>query len=270
MQAMKYLMEHGDESLRLDIKTDNEVRARQARWAGVAPGMRVADVGCGSGKTTSKLGELAQPGGSALGIDIAEQRINFARENYESKEVAFLHRDARPPMTDLGHFDLVWVRFLLEYHRVNSFDLVRNISDIVKPGGTLCLIDLDYNCLSHYGHSDRMDRALAATMKSLETKANFDPYVGRKLYSFLYDLGYQDIDVEVGAHHQIFGELKHADDFNWTKKVEVGARYSGYDFAEFENGFEQFLSEFRTFFADPRRFTYTPIIACRGRKPRRS
>lgn len=267
MQAQKYLMEHGDESKRLDIKTDNEVTARQAAWAGIAPGMRVADIGCGSGKTTSKLGEMVQPGGSALGIDIAEQRILFGREHYENEQVTFLHRDARPPMTDLGEFDYVWVRFLLEYHRTNSYDLTRNISDIVKPGGTLVLIDLDYNCLSHFGHSDRMDRALKAVMASLEVKANFDPYVGRKLYSYLYDMGYQDIDVQVGAHHQIFGELKHSDDFNWTKKVEIGARYSGYDFAEFEDGFEGFLSEFRTFFADPRRFTYTPIIAARGRKP---
>jgi len=267
MRTQKYLMEHGDEALRLDIKTDNDVTAKQAGWAGVAPGMRVADVGCGSGKTTSKIGELAQPGGSALGIDIAEQRIAFAREHYANEKVRFIHRDATAPMTDLGLFDLVWVRFLLEYHRSNSFDLVRNISDIVQPGGTLCLIDLDYNCLSHYGQSQRMDSALVATMKSLEEKANFDPYVGRKLYSFLYDLGYQDIDVQVDAHHQIFGQLKHADDFNWTKKVEVAARHSGYAFAEFDDGFEEFLAEFRTFFADPRRFTYTPIICCKGRKP---
>lgn len=266
MQAQKYLMEHGDESLRLDIKTDDDVTARQANWAGLAPGMRVADIGCGSGKTTAKLGELAQPGGSAVGIDIAEQRVIFGREHYQNDYVSFLHRDARQPLTDLGPFDFVWVRFLLEYHRSNSFDLAKNISEMVKPGGTLVLIDLDYNCLTHFGHSPRMERALAAIMKSLEEKANFDPYVGRKLYSFLYDMGFQDIDVEVGAHHQIFGALKHSDDFNWTKKVEVGARYSGYDFAEFEDGFEGFLSEFRSFFADPRRFTYTPIIACRGRK----
>ena len=267
MQAQRYLMEHGDESLRLDIKTDNEVTAKQATWAGIAPGMRVADIGCGSGKTTSKLGELVQPGGNALGIDIAEQRVAFGREHYQNEYVSFLHRDARLSMTDLGFFDFVWVRFLLEYHRANSYDLVKNISDIVEPGGTLVLIDLDYNCLTHFGHSERMDKALAAIMKSLEGRANFDPYVGRKLYSYLYDMGYQDINVEVGAHHQIFGALKHADDFNWTKKVEIGARFSGYDFAEYENGFEEFLTEFRTFFAHPRRFTYTPIIAVRGRKP---
>ena len=270
MQGDKYLMEHAEESLRLDMKTDNDVTAQQARWAGLAPGMRVVDIGCGPGKTTSKLGELVQPGGAAVGVDLSEQRVNFAQEHYGSDRVSFARRDLFKPLADLGQFDFAWVRFLLEYHLSNCFELVQNISDSVKPGGILCLIDLDHNCLSHFGQSPRMERAVAATMKSLEERDNFDPYVGRKLYSFLYDLGYQEIDVKIEAHHQIFGALKQVDDFNWTKKVEVAARNSGYGFDEYEGGFEEFLAEFRTFFADPRRFTYTPIISCRGRKPQAS
>jgi len=267
MDEKKYIMESEDEWERLDVKTDNEVTTREALWAGISPGMRVADVGCGAGKTTSKLSELVQPGGTAVGLDWSEARVAAAQREYGNERTTFLHRDAGKPLADLGEFDFAWVRFVLEYHRSNSFELVKNIATLLKPGGTLCLIDLDYNCLSHYGQSARMDRAIAATMKRLEETANFDPYVGRKLYAFLYDLGFQDIDVKVVAHHQIFGKLKSSDDFNWTKKVEVAAKNSGYDFSEYPGGFEEFLAEFRTFFADPRRFTYTPMICCRGRKP---
>ena len=271
MQAeRKYLMEHAEESKRLDMKTDNDVTAQQARWAGLEPGMRVIDIGCGPGKTTSTLARLAQPGGEAVGVDLSEQRIDFARENYGSDIVSFARCDLFKSLSHLGAFDFAWVRFLLEYHLSNSFELVRNISETIKPGGILCLIDLDHNCLNHFGQSPRMERAVSATIKSLEDNDNFDPYVGRKLYSFLYDLGYQDIDVKIEAHHQIFGELKEVDDFNWTKKVEVAAKRSGYGFDEYEGGYDEFLEEFRTFFADPRRFTYTPIISCRGRKPHAS
>lgn len=267
MQPKKYLMENAEESIRLDMKTYDDVTERQALWAGLQPGMRVIDVACGPGKTTGKLGELVQPGGSAVGVDLSEQRIEYAREHYGSDSVTFERCDLFKPLTFLGEFDFAWVRFLLEYHRCDSFELVRNLSDCMKPGGILCLIDLDHNCLSHYGQSPRMERAVAATIKSLEENDNFDPYVGRKLYSYLYDLGYRDIDVKIEAHHQIFGELKQVDDFNWTKKVEVAAKNSGYGFDEYEGGFEEFLEEFRSFFADPRRFTYTPIISVRGRKP---
>ena len=67
-------------------------------------------------------------------------------------------------------------------------------------------------------------------------------------------------------HHLIYGDLSAADEFNWTQKVEIAARHSGYPFKEYENGFDGFAEEFKQTFTDPRRFTYTPVISCRGRK----
>jgi SAM-dependent methyltransferase len=267
MSEAKYLMENAEESVRLDMKTFDELTSRQALWAGLAPGMRVVDIGCGPGKTTSKFSELVQPGGAAVGVDLSEQRIDYAREHYGNERTTFERRDLLQPLTDLGEFDFAWIRFLLEYHRTRSFDLVKNVAEILKPGGILCLIDLDYNCLNHYGLSPKLERAIAAVMARVEEHEDFDPYIGRKLYSFLYDLGFKEIDVRLEPHHLIFGELKETDDFNWTKKVEVAARNSGYPFDEYEGGFDGFAAEFRTFFTDPRRFTYTPMISCRGRKP---
>jgi ubiquinone/menaquinone biosynthesis C-methylase UbiE len=67
-QSHAYFMENGNESVRLDVKTDPEAVRRQALWCGVKPGMRVLDLGCGSGKVTSILREMVEPGGSVLGI----------------------------------------------------------------------------------------------------------------------------------------------------------------------------------------------------------
>jgi hypothetical protein len=88
----------------------------------------------------------------------------------------------------------------------------------------MCLIDLDYNCLNHYGLSEKLERTLFSIINTLEKKADFDPYMGRKIYSFLYDLGFQDINVDIAAHHLIFGELKEVDPFNWLKKIEVASK----------------------------------------------
>ena len=35
------------------------------------------------------------------------------------------------------------MRFVLEYYAASSFDIVKNIVEILKPGGIVCLIDLD-------------------------------------------------------------------------------------------------------------------------------
>jgi len=167
----------------------------------------------------------------------------------------------------LEKFDFVWMRFVLEYYLTGSVQVVKKISDLLNPGGILCLIDLDHNCLNHYGLSARLARTIASIMKSLEEKADFDPYAGRKLYSFLYDLNYDDIDVQIAAHHNIFGKLKDADAFNWMKKIEVAPKRIDFEFEEYPGGYEEFAYEYEAFFNDPRRFTYTPLICCRGRKP---
>ena len=104
-------------------------------------------------------------------------------------------------------------------------------------------------------------------MKFLEKNFDFDPYVGIKLYSYLYDLGYEDIAVNITPHNLLFGELKHQHKFNWTKKVEIAAKGCGYQFEEYEGGYEEFFEEFNTYFADYRRLTYTPMFTCRGCKP---
>ena len=73
----KYLMEDDQEAVRLDRKTDGATVEKQALWAGIEPGMRVADLGCGAGKTTFHLNKLVQPGGRACGIDVAVNALNM-------------------------------------------------------------------------------------------------------------------------------------------------------------------------------------------------
>ncbi len=266
MDDRNYIMEGEEESIRLDLKTDPRIIEELAIWAGIKPGMRIADLACGSGKSTFCLNTLVQPGGSATGVDISQKRIDYAQAYYLEEGTEFIAGDICKPLDKLGLFDFIWVRFMLEYHLSNSFDIVKNVSSVLKPGGIMCLVDLDYNCLSHYGLSPRLEKALTGIMSFLEKYANFDPYVGRKLYSYLYDLEYEKIDVRIDAHHCIFGELKETDAFNWMKKVEIAVQNSGYRFEEYEDKFEGFLEEFRQSFFDPRRFTYTPVIVCRGRK----
>jgi len=267
MKEINYLMENDEESYRLDIKTDSKVVEKQALWAGIKPGMRVADFGCGPGKTTFVLHGLVQPSGAVIGVDGSEKRIEYAKKHYGVDGIEFTCKDIREPLDDLGMFDFVWVRFVLEYYRSKSFDIVKNISQSLKPEGILCLIDLDCNCLNHFGFSQRLERTIRGVMSTIEKHADFDPYAGRKLYSFLYDLGYQDIDVNFAPHHLILGKFKETEVFDWMKKLEVAARSSGYRFEEYRGGFEEFFEECKSSFANPRIFIYTPVISCKGIKP---
>ena len=265
--APDYFMESDDESLRLDLKTDPEAVEDQARWAGVAPGMRVLDLGCGAGKTTHILHRLAQPGGQAFGIDYSPRRIAYARENYSASGITYVQSDVCAPLADLGRIDLVWTRFLLEYFADKAFAIAKNAYQILEPGGTLCLIDLDQNCLGHFGACGRLEGTMQNMVLAIQKQHGFDPFVGRKLYAYLYDLGCVDIEVRMSAHHLIYGELSENDRFNWLSKAEVAREVPELFADDYPGGYDEFHRELRAYLDDPRRFIYTPIIMCKGKKP---
>ena len=262
-----YLMESDEEALRLDIKTVAALVEKQALWAGIKPGMRVADLGCGAGKTTYHLNRLVQPDGQTVGVDIAWQRVDYAKKHYSDEGIEYVVGDIRKPLDHLGRFDFIWVRFVLEYYLEGSFDIVKNIAQYLKPGGTLCLIDLDCNCLRNYGLSPRLENVMVQVMSIMEEKFNFDPYVGIKLYSYLFDLSFRDIDVSVTPHNLIFGEVLEKDSFNFAKKVEIVGKNSGFSFDAYEGGYQEFYQEYTEYFTSRRRLSYTPMIWCRGLKP---
>ena len=174
-----YMMENDEECRRLDVKTLPEDVVRQARWAGIMEGMKVLDAGCGVGKTTSVLKELVGDAGTVTGLDFSEARLEEARRRYGRQGIRFIHHDLRRPYESEEQFDAVWMRFLLEYFRDDPLSIVRNVARSLKPGGILCLIDLDHNSLNHHGHSDRLEKTIQAVLRSLEANCNFDPYAGR-------------------------------------------------------------------------------------------
>ena len=267
-QAHTYLMENTEEAIRLEVKTDPAAVKEQAFWCGIKPGQRVLDLGCGSGKTTAILHEMVQPGGSVVGVDYSSERIAYAGKHYGGKEgIAFLSRDLTGPLHGIGQFDLIWVRFVLEYYRKESPSIVRNLKNLLKPGACLCLIDIDYNCLSHYELPAGIGDLLPKLMAALDEKYNFDTHAGRKLYSYLYDAGYENIQLHLMPHHLIYGKARDEDVFNWMKKVEIATDKLEDLFTGYPGGHAAFTQDFKRFFLDPRRFTYTPLILCKGMRP---
>ncbi len=263
-----YLMESPDEELRLELKTDPDAVRSQAEWCGVAKGMRVLDAGCGPGLVASILHTMVGPNGRITGIDYSDRRLAYARRKYTAKgRIEFVKHDLRKALPFSGEFDLVWARFVLEYYRNDLPRIVANLSETLKPGGTLCLLDLDNNCLNHFPLPDKLASVLPKIFELLENKHNFDPLTGRKLYTLLYDLGYEDIAVEIRAHHLIYGQLMDRDLFNWIKKVEMITSRERELFDGYPQGVRGFFRDFQEFFRNPRRFTYTPLIMCKGTKP---
>jgi len=262
-----YFPESDLETARLELKTDIQAVINQSRWAGLKAGMRILDVGCGPGITSSALSTAAQPGGMVVGIDRSEERVEYARSKYGDENIDFVSRNYFHDLSDLGEFDFIWVRFVLEFHYQESAQLVKHLAKFLKTGGILCLGDLDYNCMIHCGHDDRMEKTFQKLATCQMKNNNFDPFAGRRLYQYLFDIGMTEINADVQPHHLIYGQLSDFDQWHWWKKIELAGLFSGHTFEEYEGGYEEFSAEFKKFFTSARRFTYTPLILCRGVKP---
>ena len=260
-------MEDKAESWRLDLKTDKEAVKRQAAWAGISPGMRVLDVGCGSGSATSALAELVGPTGFLTAIDISEDRLEAARKNYSGENIEYLRHDIRSPFINSTQFDAVWSRFFLEYFRRNQREILFNSLMSLRNGGIACIADLDNNSLGHFGMSQRLITTLKYIMELLENQGDFDPYAGRKIYGHLHALGYKSISCTLEAHHLVCGSGNAKERYNWMRKVDVAVKNSGYCFPEYDGDYSQFRNEVKEFLESPSRFTYTPLIIVRGIKP---
>ncbi len=267
VKSIEYLMESEEEEIRLELKTDPRAVIEQAHWCGVNKGKKVLDAGCGPGIVTSLLAQLTDC--LIVGLDYSSKRLSYAKKHYGQKgRIEFILHDLRDELPFREEFDLVWVRFVLEYNKSSLRKIVENLKDVLRPGGSLCLLDLDNNCLAHYPLPDKLKHALHKIMSFLEEKHDFDPYVGRKLYTLMHEAGFEGIKMDMRPHHLIYGDVSQGDMFNWTKKVEMAIQKAPFIIEDnYPAGPEGFFSDFQEFFNDPRRFTYTPLIMCKGIKP---
>ncbi|MEW6542726.1 MAG: methyltransferase domain-containing protein [Nitrospirota bacterium] len=115
------------------------------RRAGLAAGLRVMEVGCGSGNMIRWLAEQAGPSGLLVGLDISVEQIEQARRQVEASgltNVSFLAADVAAPALAEAGFDLVYCRLVL-IHLTKPAEALRAMAALLKPGGRLVCEEID-------------------------------------------------------------------------------------------------------------------------------
>lgn len=114
------------------------------RAAGLAPGMRVLDVGSGAGDVAFLAADIVGPTGQVVGVDMDGGAVATARARAERlglRHVTFIEGDVRT--LDLGgDFDAAVGRFVLLYMAHPAQGLV-GIAARVRQGGILAFHELD-------------------------------------------------------------------------------------------------------------------------------
>jgi len=121
------------------VFNDDALRARAVSHL-VDPGLRVADVGTGTGILAV---ELAQLGLRVVAVDNAERMLEATRAKVESLGLSGIELragDARALPLEDGEVDAALAHMVLHY-LPSPPDAVREMARVVRPGGTVVLAD---------------------------------------------------------------------------------------------------------------------------------
>jgi ubiquinone/menaquinone biosynthesis C-methylase UbiE len=155
--------------------------------AGVQPGERALDVGCGPGYFARLLAKAVGPEGSVVGVDAAPEMIEYA--NRKARNLAnctFEAGTAEALAFPGGSFDLV-VSSLMLHHlpKDGRLKAVKEMRRVLRPGGRLVVAEFsipERGAWRHLaqitGHAGDMLRRVPM-LEPLVTEAGFsDPVAG--------------------------------------------------------------------------------------------
>lgn len=158
--------------------------------AGIEQGMRVLDVGCGTGASTFLAAELVGQEGEAIGIDRSEIAIHAANDAMKKsayKNLSFQMSDLEA-FSDDGKFDMVIGRYVL-IHQSEPVGFLRKATELVRDGGRIAFHEMD---LTEQGLSCPTVNQWDVVVKDLLSrvqKAFLGAFVGRRLVPAFVDAG---------------------------------------------------------------------------------
>lgn len=180
------------ERLRLQGILFNPDTERLLREAGIAPGMRVLDIGTGVGDVALIAARLVGKSGEVIGVDGDAGCLDVARGRAKAEgfaHVKFLESDFRK-FGEANSFDAVTGRLVLLY-QANPVAALAHIRSLLKPGGILALQDAilgDEYCFSH-PHCELYQHCIRLFWETL-ARGGADGKCGFKLHQYFVAAGF--------------------------------------------------------------------------------
>jgi SAM-dependent methyltransferase len=159
------------------------------------PGSRVLEAGCGVGAQTVILAGNS-PRAVFTSVDISAESLAEARRRVREAgraNVLFQRADIFGLPFGPASFDHVFVCFVLE-HLADPAGALEALSGVLRPGGSITVIEGDHGSAYFHPDSARARRAIQCLI-DLQEQAGGDSLIGRRLYPLLARAGYRDVRV---------------------------------------------------------------------------
>ena len=158
-------------------------------------GSRVLEAGCGVGAQTVTLAQNS-PKAHITSIDISSQSVAEAEQKVTAAgftNVTFQQGDIFNLTFAPESFDHIFVCFVLE-HLANPEQALTALQTVLKPGGTMTVIEGDHGSTYFYPDSPAAHRAIECQVE-LQKQAGGNANIGRMLYPLLTAVNLQQVQV---------------------------------------------------------------------------
>jgi SAM-dependent methyltransferase len=158
-------------------------------------GSVVLEVGCGVGAQTLILAKRS-PGARFMSVDASAESIGEAKRNTDAAgltNVTFEQADIFALPYQAESFDHVFVCFVLE-HLSRPSEALAILKRLLKPGGTITLIEGDHGSTSFHPDSAAAHAAIESLIK-MQEQTGGNALIGRQLYPLMLEAGFDDIRI---------------------------------------------------------------------------
>ena len=168
------------------------------RAAGIGPGMRVLDIGCGVGDVSLLASDLVGPQGSVVGVDRDPENVAWAAKRAAEaghSNIRFLANE----ITDFIHpqlFDALVGRFILMYLPDPAATL-KLLSRHLRGGAVITFCEPDYTVLSTVVPEVPLLRQCEEWQRETFRASGARVDMGMRLYHTFRDSGFVDMGMTV-------------------------------------------------------------------------
>ena len=150
--------------------------------AGISPGMRVLDVGSGTGSVAFLVAEFVGPSGQVVGTDLAPSAVAAASEGAVArglKQVSF--RQGNPAaMTFEQPFDAVVGRYVLLF-QADPAEMLRQLAKLLRPAGVMAFHEPDWSFVRSDPPAPAYDQCTKWTVETFD-RVGTSTNMGAKLH----------------------------------------------------------------------------------------
>lgn len=198
----------GRERLRILARVMQPTTLALLRRAGIRQGMTCLEVGCGGGDLAFDMAKMVSPGGSVLGTDIDEIKLEIARQEAQALQLAnveFRLSDITEEQPD-EKYHLIHARFILT-HLPDPATALSRLHLALLPGGVMVVEDIDFRGYFCHPESPAVRRYVELYIRTVERRG-CDPCIGPRLPALLAAAGFEATQMNVVQPAGTTGEVK--------------------------------------------------------------